>query len=72
MFVDKQELIRIFEKEFQAWERLLADLSTAHITSPSPPDGLSVKDTMAHLGAWQQRTIALLDAALQNHVESLC
>jgi hypothetical protein len=34
MFVDKQELIAIFENEFEAWERLLAGLSMAQITNP--------------------------------------
>ena len=67
MFIDKQELIAIFETEFEAWERVLAGLSTAQITSPSLPNGMSIKDTMAHLGAWQRRTIARLEAALHNH-----
>lgn len=67
MFLDKQELIDLHEREFEAWERLLAGLSTAQIMDPSLPDGLSVKDTMAHLRAWQQRTIALLEAGLHGH-----
>lgn len=67
MFVDKPELIAIFTAEFAAWESLLAGLSTAQITNPALPDGLSIKDTMAHLAAWQQRTIARLEAALHNH-----
>jgi hypothetical protein len=67
MFVDKQELIAIFENEFEAWERLLAGLSTAQITNPFLPNRLSIKDTMAHLRAWQQRTIARLEAALHDH-----
>jgi hypothetical protein len=67
MFVDKQKLMAIFEMEFEAWERLLAGLSTAQITNPSLPDGSSIKDTMAHLAAWQQRTSARLQAALHDH-----
>lgn len=67
MFIDKRELIAMHESEFETWERLLASLSTAQITNPSLPDGLSVKDTIAHLGAWQQRTIARLEAALHGH-----
>lgn len=67
MFVDKRELIAIFESEFEAWERLLTGLSLAQLMEPGLPGGLTVKDTMAHLGAWQQRTIAQLEAALHGH-----
>lgn len=67
MFLNKQELTAIFEKEFEEWESLLAGLSLAQITTPSLPDGLSIKDTMAHLRAWQQRTIAQLEATLNDH-----
>jgi hypothetical protein len=67
MFVDKRALIAMHQSEFETWERLLAGLSPAQITNPSLPDGLSVKDTMAHLTAWQARTIARLEAALQGH-----
>jgi hypothetical protein len=35
--------------------------------NPILPDGLSVKDTVAHLAAWQARTIARLEAAVQGH-----
>src|SRR5688572_10575519 len=67
MFLNKQELTATFEKEFEEWERLLAGLSPAQITTTSLSDGLSIKDTMAHLGAWQQRTIAQLEATLHDH-----
>ena len=67
MFADKQELIAIFETEFEAWECLLAGLNVAQITETSLSDGLSIKDTMAHLTAWQQRTSARLEAALHDH-----
>ena len=65
MFVDKQELMAMHAGEFEAWERLLSGLSAAQLTNPLSPDGLSVKDIMAHLGAWQARTLARLEAALQ-------
>jgi hypothetical protein len=67
MVVDKREMLVIHEREFEAWERLLARLSPAQLTDPSLPASLSVKDTMAHLGAWQGRTIARLKAALHGH-----
>lgn len=67
MFVDKRALIVMHESEFAAWEKLLASLSTEQITSLLLPNGLSVQDTVAHLGAWQERTIAQLEAALHGH-----
>ena len=67
MFLDKAEIIAMHEREFEAWERLLASLRIAQITDPLLPDGVSVKDTVAHLAAWQARTIAQLDAALHGH-----
>jgi hypothetical protein len=67
MLVNKPELIALFEQELEAWETLLAGLSPAQITEAWPPDGLSIKDTVAHLGAWQQRTCALIEAALHGH-----
>lgn len=67
MFMDKREVLAMHEDEFAAWERMLAGLDTAQLTEPSLPGGLSIKDTLAHLAAWQQRTIARLEGALQGH-----
>jgi hypothetical protein len=67
MFLDKEEMVAMHEREFAAWESLLAGLAPAQRTDPSLPDGLSVQDTLAHLAAWQQRTIARLEAALHGH-----
>lgn len=67
MFVDKRELLAMHESEFETWERLLASLSIAQITDRLLPNGWSVKDTVAHLGAWQKRTVARLEAALNGH-----
>ena len=67
MFVDKRELVAMHQGELEAWERLLAGLSTTQITNPLLPGVLSVKDTVAHLGAWQARTIARLEATVQGH-----
>lgn len=65
MLVDKQALIAMHTGELEAWERLLAGLSAAQLTHLRLADGLSVKDILAHLGAWQARTVARLEAALQ-------
>jgi membrane protease YdiL (CAAX protease family) len=60
---DKQQILRSLEEEFNHWESLLAALSDEQITGPRLPGGWSIKDVMAHLWAWQQRTIARLEAA---------
>jgi len=67
MFFDKPQLIDLHESEFAKWEQMLAGLRPAQIVDPSLADGLSVKDTLAHLQAWQSRTIARLEGALQGH-----
>jgi hypothetical protein len=64
LLLKKQELIALHESELEKWEELLAGLSMDQITMPMTPGGLSVKDTIAHLGAWLERTIARLEAAL--------
>ena len=42
----------------------MAGLSEEQITTPHLPSGLSIKDVIAHLRAWQQVSIARLEAAL--------
>ncbi len=63
---NKQQLVQMLHDEFKRWETLLAHLSEAQLTDRSAPGGRSVKDDLAHLWAWQQRSIARLDAA-HNH-----
>jgi hypothetical protein len=65
MILTKPELVALHENELAAWERTLAGLSPAQITDPWLPAGLSVKDIVAHLAAWQTRTVARLEGALQ-------
>jgi hypothetical protein len=50
--------------EFNRWEALLAGMSEAQITARNLPSDLSIKDVIAHLHAWQQVSIARLEAAL--------
>lgn len=64
---DKQEILTILRDEYNHWETLLASFSEAQIIAPELHDGWSLKDVMAHLRAWQQRTIARLEAALNHH-----
>lgn len=61
---DKQQILTTVREEFNRWEALLAGLSEEEITARRLPANLSIKDVMAHLMAWQQRSIARLEAAL--------
>ena len=63
---DKQDILTTLREEFNRWEELLASLSEEQITAPQLADNWSIKDVIAHLRAWQQRSIARLEAALLN------
>jgi hypothetical protein len=60
---DKQQALALLKKEFRCWQDLLSTLSEAQITAPDLPANLSIKDVVAHLMAWQQVSIARLEAA---------
>lgn len=63
---DKKQILTVLKEEFNRWEELLAGMSEAQITAPHLPSDLSIKDVIAHLRAWQQVSIARLEAALLN------
>ena len=62
----KQHVLTALREEFNRWEQVLASLSEEQITTPHLPGHLSIKDVIAHLRAWQQRSIARLEAAQLN------
>lgn len=64
---DKQQILTVLREAFSRWEALLASLSEAQIIAPRLADNWSIKDVIAHLYAWQQRSIARLEAALHSH-----
>lgn len=61
----KTHILAAMREEFEHWEKVLASLSEAQINTPVSPSELSVKDEMAHLWAWQQRSQARVAAAVQ-------
>jgi hypothetical protein len=63
---DKQHILTNLRDEFNRWEELLASLSAEQITAAQLSDNWSIKDVVAHLRAWQQRSIARLEAALRS------
>ncbi len=62
---DKKQILKMLEEEFNRWEALLASLSEGQITDPQLPANLSIKDVVAHLWTWQQRSIARMEAAIR-------
>ena len=62
----KEHILTAMKEELNLWEELLASMSDEQITAPLLPSNWSTKDVIAHLRAWQQVSIARLEAALLN------
>jgi hypothetical protein len=62
----KHHILTALREEFNHWEALLVRLREAQIIAPQLPSHLSIKDVIAHLRAWQQRSIAPFEAARLN------
>jgi hypothetical protein len=59
---NKSEMLTLLQDEFNRWEALLDSLSEPQITAPRFIASWSIKDVLAHLMAWQTRSIARLEA----------
>lgn len=59
----KEHILSALREQFARWEELLTTQSEVQLTTPPSPHSWSVKDDIAHLWAWQQRSIARLEAA---------
>src|ERR1051326_4535993 len=62
----KSHILAALREQFDRWDALLVSLSEPQITSQRVLGDWSVKDNIAHLRAWQQRSIARLEAAHLN------
>ena len=62
----KEHILTALREQFDRWEELLASMSEEQINAPLLPSEWSIKDVIAHLRAWQQRSIARMEAALFN------
>jgi hypothetical protein len=65
---NKKQSLELLGDIFHRWETLLASMSEEQITDQQQPTALSIKDEVAHLWAWQQRSVARIEAVL-NHSE---
>jgi len=62
----QQHILAALREQFNCWEELLAGMSAEQITAPLLPSNWSIKNVIAHLWAWQQISIARMDAARQD------
>ena len=62
----KTHMLAALREEFDHWEKVLAGLSENQIHAVPAPGELPLKDELAHLCAWQQRSIARLQAGQTN------
>jgi len=63
---DKTQIITLLREQFNLWEGFLTGIDEEQITAPNRIASLSIKDIVAHLTAWQQISVARLEAALNN------
>ena len=63
---EKADMIAKLREEYTHWEGFLSGLNEAQLAAPHHPSAWSKKDVIAHLWAWQQLSIARLEAALEH------
>jgi hypothetical protein len=66
----KTQLLNDLKNEQATWEQLLNDIGEAHMTQPGVAGEWSIKDIVAHLTGWRQRTVARLQAGLHKEPPS--
>ena len=64
--MDKQALLDLMNTGYTNFTALLASLSEQQLTTPGVNSAWSVKDNMAHLTAWQKRTLTKIQAVRDN------
>ncbi len=67
----KDHILAALKEQFAHWEETLGKLSEEQLTSPHFDLDWSIKDVIAHLWAWQQISIARMEASLHNREPQL-
>ena len=65
---DESQIFVDLQQELTRWQMLLDMLSEEQITAVYPPANRSLKDDIAHLWKWQERSVARLEAAAENRI----
>ena len=60
----KEHILAALREQFESWEQLLSSLDEEEITAPHFDFDWSIKDVIAHLWAWQQISIARVEAGV--------
>lgn len=67
----KDELLKNLHEEQARWEALLDQIGEAHMDEPGVAEDWSIKDIVAHLTGWRQRTVMRLQTAQRGAGEPL-
>ncbi len=62
----KGHILSALREQFEQWEQLLASMGERQVTDLQTLGDWSTKDVITHLWAWQQISIARVEAALQD------
>ena len=62
----KEHILAALREQFDQWEELLMSLSEEELTAPQFDLDWSIKDVIAHLWAWQQISIARMEAGVHD------
>jgi hypothetical protein len=62
----RDHILSALNEQFNRWEEYLTSLNEAQITAPLLSTNWTVKDNVAHLMAWQKRSIARMEAAISD------
>jgi hypothetical protein len=63
---EKQRITNLLKDEYDRWNTLLGQLTEEQITSRKLAGDWSIKDVLTHLMAWQQRSIARVEAGIND------
>jgi hypothetical protein len=63
----KDHILQALAEQLESWDKLISGMSDELLTMPLEPSPWRIKDLVAHLWAWQLRSNARLEAAIQEH-----
>src|SRR5512140_1451430 len=59
----KAELLRDLDSEYKGFEQLLNDIGEDRMEQPGVAGHWSIKDIVAHISSWRERTVQRLESA---------